>query len=534
VNSSAPTAEAIPAEPRLCWIVLEVVLILLVFFLYAGGPPPDVNEAHYLAKAKHYWDPSWCPDDRFLDSADAHLVFNWTFGWLTLYFSLPIVAWIGRGLTWTLLAWAWRRLSYALVPWPVASVLSASLMILFSQRCHMAGEWIVGGVEAKGFAFVLVILGMEAIVRNRWRRVWLLLGAAASFHVLVGGWSVIAAGLALLVQRKDRPPLLPLVPWLAGGFLLALPGLAPAVALTWDIDPDIVRQANVIYVFRRLSHHLVLHKLPAFYIVRHIGLALVWCALVYALRREQAQRRLHAFVAGAVLIALTGAIVDFATRGDPAMAARLLRYYWFRLSDAVLPMGVALASIGAIQFINRRRPAVAQWCLVVAASIAAFNLAATMLVRRHDPRPRADLQTLPGNPLDAGRTRANFHQWLRACHWIATHTEPDDRFLTPRWQQTFKWYAGRSEVVNWKDVPQDAKTLVEWWARYREVYPYEVVQQGLASHGEQHIIELARKHDAQYILIDRHHSQRRLGLPRVYPTPWQPDATYEIYRIPER
>ena len=136
----------------------EIMLIFLMFFLYAGWPPPDVNEAHYLAKAKHYWQPAWCPTDHFLESADAHLVFYWTFGWLTRLSPLPVAAWLGRFFTWFLLAWSWRRLSWAVIPRPFASLLTAWGFLLFSGRCHMAGEWVVGGVEAKGIAYALVFL----------------------------------------------------------------------------------------------------------------------------------------------------------------------------------------------------------------------------------------------------------------------------------------------------------------------------------------------------------------------------------------
>ena len=29
----------------------------MVFVLYAGDPAPAINEAHYLAKAKNFWQP---------------------------------------------------------------------------------------------------------------------------------------------------------------------------------------------------------------------------------------------------------------------------------------------------------------------------------------------------------------------------------------------------------------------------------------------------------------------------------------------
>ena len=67
---------------------------------------------------------------------------------------------------------------------------------LLIERFHMAGEWVIGGVEAKGFAYVLVFLGLEAVVRNRWNRAWLLLG---------GGGRVSRAGRRLVGRgRGDR------------------------------------------------------------------------------------------------------------------------------------------------------------------------------------------------------------------------------------------------------------------------------------------------------------------------------------------
>lgn len=188
-------------------ILVEVALIFLVFFVHAGWPVPDVNEAHYLGKARHYWNPAWASGDFFLESADAHLAFYWTFGWVLRWLPLVTAAWVGRIVTWGLLAWAWQRLSRAVVPRPLFSVLSAALFVCLLDRFHFAGEWVVGGVEAKGFAYVLVFLGLESLILNRWNRVWLLMGAAAAFHVIVGGWAVVLASLAWLESGEDRFPL---------------------------------------------------------------------------------------------------------------------------------------------------------------------------------------------------------------------------------------------------------------------------------------------------------------------------------------
>src|SRR5207244_3162725 len=138
-------------------------LIFAVFFIQGAWPAPEVNEPHYLSKARHYWDPSWCAGDFFCNTADAHQMFYWSFGWISRALPLPALAWCGRLLTWALLAWAWRRLSIALVNVRWFSVLSAALAVMLIARTNMAGEWLIGGVEAKGFAYVFVLLGLEAL-----------------------------------------------------------------------------------------------------------------------------------------------------------------------------------------------------------------------------------------------------------------------------------------------------------------------------------------------------------------------------------
>ena len=104
-----------------------------------------VNEAHYLSRLKHSWDPSWCAGDFCSsNSPDAHGLFVWAFGWITQLLSLAATAWVGRTLAWTLLAWAWQRLSWRLVPVPLTSVLAAALWVTLIEwiafRRRMGGR----------------------------------------------------------------------------------------------------------------------------------------------------------------------------------------------------------------------------------------------------------------------------------------------------------------------------------------------------------------------------------------------------------
>ena len=94
---SARAASARGERVGLGWTAFEIVWIFLIFCLMAMSPTPDAGESYYLVKAKHYWDQAWCAGDLFLESADTHLGFYWTLGWLTRLYSLDAATWILRG-----------------------------------------------------------------------------------------------------------------------------------------------------------------------------------------------------------------------------------------------------------------------------------------------------------------------------------------------------------------------------------------------------------------------------------------------------
>lgn len=530
-----PTIPDAQSDSR-TFAAIEIVLIVLLFFVLGGTPPPDVNEAHYLAKARHYWDPQWCAGDHFLESADAHLVFYWSFGWLTRIASLETAAWIGRFLTWGLLAWSWQRLSIAVVPGKLYSVLSAALFAMLIRWGHMAGEWIIGGVEAKGFAYAFLLLALEALVRERWRRAIVLCGIATAFHVLVGGWALVAVAWTWLISPRDRrPPLGSLwVPFLAA-VILSLPGLLPGLALTWRADPAIVREANQIYVFERLSHHLVFHDLPHIFIARHATLMAFFLASWIWLRRfpEIAflSSPLPRFVLGSMLIAMVGAIIDQSLLYMQPLAAALLRYYWFRMSDVMTPLGVTFVLIALQQHSARNYPRVARWTLICMLVLVSVEVCRVALEHRQDPRPGAVAQAFPADQYSTEERLRRWRYWRQTCQWIAENTESTDIFLTPRNQQTFKWDASRAEVVTGKDVPQDAAGIVAWRQRMLDIFPPAIRYVDLVAHGEPRLRELAKTYGFRYIVIDRGVSTGKLNFPQVYPERNLP-GVYEVYRVP--
>ena len=269
---------------------LEVVFIFLLFFIAGGDPTPAINEAQYLSKAKHFWNPDWCPDDHFLSSSDAHYVFYWTLGLLAKFTSLEATAWIGRCIGWLFLAIAWQRLSYRFCTKFGSAILSAAVWFTLTYRVHMAGEWVIGGIEAKVIAYGFVLLGLTALADRHWKRVWPYFGIAASFHVLVGGWSVVAAMIAWgLTKKEQRTSLFEMAPFVILGGLLSLPGLLPVLLLSRGIPEELVAEGARIYVFERLQHHLVFSSFAREFVARFFVMSILWAIGWMVLRSGQSQ-----------------------------------------------------------------------------------------------------------------------------------------------------------------------------------------------------------------------------------------------------
>ena len=137
-----------------------------------------------------------------------------------------MTAWIGRLVGWTLLAWSWERLASRFSNSFGVAVASAGIWLFLIRQLNMAGEWIVGGIEAKIFAYTFVFLGLESLVDKQWNRVWVHFGIASAFHVLVGCWSVVAAMIVYAIRMmRQKPQVVDLLP---GVVVIKLTGDIPA------------------------------------------------------------------------------------------------------------------------------------------------------------------------------------------------------------------------------------------------------------------------------------------------------------------
>jgi hypothetical protein len=199
-----------------------------------------------------------------------------------------------------------------------------------------------------------------------------------------------------------------------------------------------------------------------------------------------------------------------------------LRYYWFRTTDVAVPLAVAFQAVALIATGFERRRSWAVWGLAAAIAVAGLHIGVNTAERFLDPVPPADAAMY------------NHAAWADVCDWIAENTPHDARFLTPRRATTFKWRTGRAEVAIWKDIPQDARSMVEWFHRLRNIFYYQLADQSepldsVGGLGTRRAVEMAQLYGADYIVTDQDHP---LALKAVYPNREHPNDEYVVYAVP--
>lgn len=530
---------------------MGLVLCTVILFCCAGNLPPDVNESHYIPKAKHFWDRGFITgEDLFMQSVNSHWLASAFAGLAARTMELSSVAWMGRLVSWLLMAFAWIRFCRAAEIPPVLRPLGLMAWFLWNHYGNWAGEWFVGGFEAKSIAYPLILIAITNVVLDQWNRAWFWIGTAIAWHPVVGGWASFTLLIEWLRHRSRWQRFTGQYKAMFLAALISLIGLVPALGGLGGSDREGLISASQVHTFFRLSHHLspqtfVSHRnlagclaISAFSLVTYLSLR-----TRASERPSKSVETLLTIGWGSVMVSAIGWAVDqltaFGLRQD--LAARMLRFYFFRWSDVAVPLVVIAITFRWMATSRSERVAgkarikngyYAQLILIPA--LSTLGVWHWWQVQKM-PVPPADLSIiqsagqslfLPDNEfITAGEIAdsesSNFGEggwftssrslslpqryvdWLAVCHWIQENTPENSLWLTPRNQQTFKWYAGRAEVVNWKDIPQDNASIIEWYRRIERCKPPRDRTGRVRGWTTEELLDLSRLYGFHWVLVDK-------------------------------
>jgi hypothetical protein len=479
----------------LCWLVL-------LFASFGRVPVPDGNEPQYLGKALHFWDSSYCPDDLFMASANVHTVFYIAVGWIASSWGLWWAAVLGRTISLACVALGWSmwvsRLSPRIILAPASLLLFAEIQFLGS----LAGEWVIGGVEGKVFAYGALFGAAGLACSGHYRRASLLAGVGAAFHPVIGMWSVVCGGGAVVASstfERGREVFLlrglkELV--ICAGLFLAVssPGWIPAVLLVAEpVDAATQQAADLVQVFDRLDHHLDPMGILLSGWAIWGALAAVALGLMWGHRQDLASRWSAWLLMFSIGVAAAGLLIGLRfgpPHEMPGLVWRqaLLKLYWFRLADTLAPVLFSIAIsrevIGRLeQSTARARMRVAALAGLATLGLLLFWVQSDHTSMRRDPVDEADFRAMG--------------------QWIQANTDPSATFVSSREARGFKWHAMRSEYFAFKDAPQDAPGLVEWSRRRRLVKAWRREARGEDGYALASLEALRERTGADYLLEHR-------------------------------
>lgn len=464
---------------------LEIVCVWILFFTYGAlhAPPPATGEPHYLSKARHFYDPSWCEGDLFLESTDTHVVLYAVFGWLMQVVSPEATIWIGRAASTLLVASGWTLFARGLIRRRWSGLAAGSLHCALESTVNLSGEWLLDGIEGRVLGYGMLFLAWGLGLHAHRRSAAAALGGAIAMHPVVGSWGTLATLGGWICVRLTRTPVNasePLTPpgrtrfTQAGLFLLAASaGIIPALRAVGGPDGP---RADAIQVFYRLAHHLdpTTFDRPAWWaygamlagwlVARRFEVAVPATSPPTATcesgpSAEAAQRWWLGCVLSSVVFFGSGVAIAWGPRPVTdenfplrTLRTRLLKFYPFRLADMLIPTAVALTAT-TIAF-RKLDPAVHSQggqvshrnALAAGIGLAVVFALGNGWIQRVRP------------PLAPWRIAA----WRDVCQWVKENVPRETVFITPQVSWAFKWFAERPEYVSYKDCPQDAAGLVEW------------------------------------------------------------------------
>lgn len=505
------------------WIFSGSIALLILVWSYFR-PEFTENELVYLIPVKRVFDPGFLAADWSWSQPNWNrLVFSIVLSPLTLFLSDLTTALIGRIVVWILLLAGLIRLAriIGLKGWEFAL---GFFLWLFTGQSAVAGEWVFGGVEAKGFSYAFLFLAMANVLEARFLRAGVYAGLSTAFHVLVGGWG----GLALLASApacgfSKRPPLKKIAGFFVAFILLGLPGWVPAALSVWGGAP-MERENYLIDVLFRGAHHLDPHTFLSagsaadllFYLFG--GLVVIFFVL------EKQPARFFLFFLG-----FLAAVFGLGLWARETEWFSFLYLYPFRLSPLFTCLIFFLLAPRLICSVPKPAPAVMR-----VLTILVFTGLLFQVVRHRMPVnfAKSAADTFAGWKQAA--IRAEEDPFQKLSRWIRTHTPEESIFITPPWEYRFWLLTGRAEVVSYKYIPANASNT-KWLRRLQDLnggkafekksgFALNELKENYPLLSETHLLAMKRNYRASYYLTLQERPD--LPFPLVYSS-----ADYFLYLL---
>jgi hypothetical protein len=404
--------------------------------------------------AKAVFNDNWIPNDWYLNLEIIYrYLFNYTIGFFLETFGIIPTIVVGRLISYLLIAMSIHRLLRIIngKSYNAISYLALVLFFIFFPTGNGAGEWMVGGLETKVFAYAFSILALAMFLEKRMQLGFLFAGLTLSFHLLIGIYSLFCLIPIFFFNQRNTK-----------NFYLDAVKAFPIFIITGSIGIyGIVHQlffsensaSNIgwdIYVNLRVPHH----TLPNFFSfklwIKMVIFTVINIGFIIKLRNQKI-KLISYYALFSVIISLIGIIVFWFSDAN-----HNLKYYFFRFSDIILPL---ITLLNVSYFLNektKKYPRKAQ-------NILSYTACVIMLLFSV-PKAKYFTANFTSNNI---KFKAHTSDDVAMENWVKNNTDNTKTFIVPPNMSFFYINFERSAFVTWKHSPQNEADILEWYCRLK-------------------------------------------------------------------
>lgn len=499
--------------------LFAVLLAMLLYFLRFGYDYGQSDQDETIPYLLHRLDETLFTTDWFVQTQAEGIGVRTGFVWLLYGLALILPPWIAvlvlHVLTWLGLGTGVFALARHLTRHTLAAVLAVVVTLVLTPQWTLGGNDLVHRMLVPTMvAWGAGLWGMACFCRQQEVRAALLFGLATWVQALVGLHLGLVFGLVLGLDlaggRILRPPAEALRPFwrFCGAFLVsALPGVGPLVWAQLSASPDLAAPETPSLFYLLAAFRNPHHYLPsAFPLTSWLKFGALLTGGVAVLLTPVLRRRFTTPRLPEAMLALTGGILLFAlafTEGWPSLAVARLQL--FALTVLLKPLLVILVVGAAVTVLPERHQAwIEARCMGPGALVAVVLLWLVVagMLAADQPWLRSRVAPLAQSQSPIARVEA----------WAQANTLVEAVFAIPPSVSSFRTFATRAIVVNFKSIPYEPPLLVEWYTRLQAFAPLTdlpvrggapilpLLDAAYESLSPEALVPLARRYQVRYLV----------------------------------
>ena len=305
----------------------------------------------------------------------------------------------------------------------------------------------VGGLDTKVFAYGFVILSISYSLKSDIKKWLVFSGLAISFHILIGFYNLlIFLPLIIIYQTKSKKLIKDTIKLLPYFIIPASIGIYGIIYQLIIASENISNIGWDIYVNIRVPHHTI----PSLFSRKIWVFQIIFSTTnIYILLKTKVVKikLLSIYALTTVGISLTGLAVFFLFGNS-----YLLKYYFFRFTDTMLPL---LTIINLTYFIcevirtysTKTKKLISYLVVAIIISVFVFNMKLLF----------SEYHTYSiHKPYDT-----------EMITWVKNNTTTNDVFIVNPNSDMFYINYERPMFVSWKHSPQNNNDIIEWYNRLK-------------------------------------------------------------------